>query len=294
MLARQDGMDDLGNEGGDLARLLAAVRQSARYRRVSPALILAIGRRELATGRGLKEAIKATKGRLHQVCGAFQEGEPRYDAWIRELEAAAESGDAGAFRGACATIMRCHASTRERLPLLDRFYAETIGGLPPPRSVLDLGCGLHPLAIPWMGLPPGVVYRCYDVDAELIDFLNRFFALIGIDGRAEVRDLAANPPHEEADLALALKLLPTLDHLARAAGAALLRALRASHILVSFPAHSLGGRQKGMARHYEARFGSLLAAEGMQARRITFPTELVFLVDGARADPMYTGGMEED
>jgi 16S rRNA (guanine(1405)-N(7))-methyltransferase len=264
-----------------LHRLLVAVTQSARYRGISPDLICAIGRRELAAGQGLKAAIKATKSRLHQVFGAFHLGEPRYADWLLDLEAAAMTADPAALRAACAGVMSRHASMRERMPLLDRFYAEIFAGLPPPRSVLDLGCGLHPLALPWMGLPPDAVYRCYDIDAELIAFLNRFFAIVGVDGHAALRDLAAAPPGDAADIALALKLLPSLDHLAGDAGAALLRGLRARHVLISFPARSLGGRQRGMPNHYEARFGALLAAEGRTIlRTVPFSTELVFLVGG--------------
>jgi 16S rRNA (guanine(1405)-N(7))-methyltransferase len=264
-----------------LHRLLAAVRLSGRYRGISPDLVSAIGRRELEAGRGLKGAIKATKSRLHQVFGAFQRGEPRYAAWLLDLEAAARTADPAALRAACAAVMSRHASTRERLPLLDRFYAEIFAGLPPPRTVLDLGCGLHPLALPWMGLPPDAVYSCYDIDAGLIAFLNRFFTIVGVDGHAALRDLAAAPPGDAADVALALKLLPSLDHLAGDAGAALLRGLRARHVLVSFPVHSLGGRRRGMPDHYEARFGALIAAEGrIILRTVPFSSELVFLVGG--------------
>lgn len=270
-------MGDLPAEQDDLARLLASLSRSARYRHVSPELVSAIGRRELATGQGLKAATKATKGRLHQIVGAFRDGEQDYGAWLHGIEAAA--GDPAALRLACRAAMRAHASTRERLPLLDRFYGEVLAGIPAPGTVLDLGCGLHPLAIPWMGLPPGVVYRCYEIDAALVDFLNAYFNVLGIDGRAGVRDLAIDPPSEQVDLLLALKLLPTLDQLARGTGGALLRTSRAGHMVVSFPARSLGGRNHGMCQHYGTRFEALLAAEGLVARRsIAFPTELVFVI----------------
>jgi 16S rRNA (guanine(1405)-N(7))-methyltransferase len=174
--------------------------------------------------------------------------------------------------------MAQHASTVERLAILPEFYRTVLADLPPIRSVLDLGCGLNPLALPWMGLPADVTYTCYDIDAGLVAFLNRFFALAGIDGHAEVRDVVSSPPREPADLALALKLLPTLDQIERDAGATLLRALQASHILVSFPSRSLCGREKGMAQNYEARFLALAEHEGWPVQRFAFATEIAFLV----------------
>lgn len=261
-----------------LEQVVAAVRQSAKYRQVSAEFVQALGRRELAARRNVKEATKATKNRLHQVCGAFNVGEARYDAWLAEIGAAVKEGGSTAVRAACRRIMRQHASSRERLPILDRFHAEALAGLPHPRSVLDLGCGLHPLSMPWMALGPEVRYRCCDVDAGLVGFLNEFFRLAGSDGQAEVRDVVTSPPTEPADLVLLLKLLPTLDRIERDAGRMLLRSLSAPHLLVSFPARSLGGHEKGMARQYEGRFLAMAAEEGWQTTRIGFPGELVFLV----------------
>lgn len=269
-------MADAGRD--DLERLVQAVLQSARYRQVSHDLIRHIGRQELTSRRNLKEATKGTKNRLHQIYGAYFTGEPRYERWLGELANAAATGDAGTLRAACLSILQRHASTRERVPILDRFYATILAPLPPVHTVLDIGCGLNPLTIPWMGLPPDTTYRCYDVDAGLIAFLNGFFEVTGIRGQAAVCDVASAPPQQPADLGLALKVVPVLDQIERDAGSVLLRALRVAHLLVSFPAHSLSGRDKGMVQHYEARFAALAQAEGWIVRRFMFATELAFLV----------------
>ena len=174
--------------------------------------------------------------------------------------------------------MRHHASTRERLPILESFYTTTLASLGPVRSVLDLACGLNPLALPWMPLAPDASYYACDIYADMIAFLNGFFAHAGIRGQARVCDLAAGAPGDQVDLALVLKALPPLDQQAKHAGRDLLRALNARHILVSFPAHSLGGRGKGMAENYEQRFRALADAEGWSIERFVFPTELAFLV----------------
>lgn len=285
-------------------QLVQEVLRGAKYRAVSVDLVRRIGQQELAAHRTMKDAVKATRNRLHKVYGAFLAAPPRYSRWLEELRVARgvpgeerlhgqEAGivqGAGTCRGAapapwqpalleaCRRIMARHASTAERLPLLPEFYRTVLADLPPIRSVLDLGCGLNPLAIPWMGLAADVTYTCCDIDAALIALLNHFFALAGVNGRAEVRDLVSSPPREAADLALALKLVPTLDQIERDAGATLLRALHASSLLVSFPARSLGGHEKGMERHYEARFLALAGAEGWTVRRFSFATELAFLV----------------
>ena len=279
----------------DITNLIAAVRASSKYAAIGEEVIESIGRRELAARRNLKEAIKATKNKLHQVAGAYVDARLPYGEWLTMLEAAttsdrrptteSESPANSALRTqnselaqACQAIMGHHASTRERLPILERFYATTLASLGPIHSVLDLACGLNPLALPWMPLAPEASYYACDIYADMIAFLNGFFALAGVRGQARVCDLVAAAPAERADLALVLKALPPLEQQARNAGRDLLRGLNARHILVSFPAASLGGRGKGMAENYELRFRALAKSERWSIEHFRFATELAFLV----------------
>lgn len=262
----------------ELEQLVTAVLESAKYARVSTDVIRNVGQRELAARRNLKEAVKATKNKLHQVGAAYLDAGVDYARWERRLQPAAESGDLGQLRLACGEVMQRHSSTRERLPILEAFYAETLQGLPPLRTVLDVACGLNPLALPWMGLPRGVHYYAYDMYLDMAGFLNRFFEWLGMKGEAVACDVAHAPPTRRADLALLLKALPCLEQLDRSAGARLLDGLRAEHLLVSFPVRSLGGRDKRMTENYEAHFRQLVAGKPWEVRRFAFSTELAFVV----------------
>ena len=262
-----------------LDKLVTAVLSIAKYRHVSPEFVRAVGARELAIRPNLKAAIKATKNVLHQAGGAFQDAPMDYAQWLGGLAAVAPGGSSSApFRDACRAMMAAHTSTRERLPILDEFYSATLADVPMPGRVLDIACGLNPLARSWMPIPATTEYVAYDIYTDQMDFLNAFFALAGFPGRAEVRDVISRPPEEPADLALILKTLPCLEAVDRHAAARLLDAVRAPLLLVSFPAQSLGGRRKGMTAHYEARFRALLDERNWPAERFEFQTELAFLV----------------
>jgi 16S rRNA (guanine(1405)-N(7))-methyltransferase len=237
-----------------------------------------VAAREQAKGRGLRETVKATRNKLHQMVGAYLDGEPRYDRWLADLTAAYGTGDPTELRRVSAAVMRHHASTRERLPILGEFYGEIFRRLPPIRRVLDVACGLNPLALPWLPLADGAEYVAYDVDAAMIGFLKGYFALTPLAGRAAVRDIVADPPEEPADLALVLKTIPCLEQLDKAAGARLLDALSAPYLLVSFPARSLGGKQRGMAANYGAHFAELVAGRGWEVEEFLFESEVAFLV----------------
>jgi len=268
----------MGGPNNSLDRLVEAVRASPKYRRVCPDFIRRLGWSELGKGRGLKEALKATKNKLHQVGGSYLDRKVDYPVWLEELRAAAQSGDREALLPVCMKIMGAHASTRERLPILDQFYATALSGLPPIRSVLDVACGLNPLALPWMPLAEGVVYHACDIYQDMTDFLNQFFALLPVQGHAQTCDVTHLGPTRPVDLALVLKALPCLEQVEKDVSLRLLDTIQADHLLVSFPVHSLGGRNKGMTAHYEARFRELVATRNWSIRRFEFATELAFLV----------------
>jgi 16S rRNA (guanine(1405)-N(7))-methyltransferase len=265
----------------DLAQLVEAVRASAKYGAICQEFVEQVGRRELAKRRNLREAIKATKNKLHQVGGAYLQEETHYAAWLADLRSAQQPAN---LKALCRKIMGVHASTCERLPILDEFYAVTLAGLPPLRSVLDVACGLNPLAIPWLPLAQGATYQALDIYEDMMAFLEEFITLplAGVRGRAEARNVLGLGSLPRVDLALLLKAIPCLEQLDKAAGAKLLGLIQADHLLVSFPAQSLGHRDKGMAEHYEAHFRALLAGRPGQVKRFRFSSELVFLISTQR------------
>jgi 16S rRNA (guanine(1405)-N(7))-methyltransferase len=261
-----------------LQALVAAVQMSGKYRAVCSDLIRNVGRRELAARRGLKEAIKATKNTLHQVSAAYMPTHVQYAQWERTLRLT--GGDPAAVRAACRAIMAQHASSRERLPILESLYARTLSDIAPVRSVLDIACGFNPLAAPWMPLAQGARYHAYDIYTDLIGFIGRCLPLLGLDGEAEARDVTVGlPSMPVADVALLLKAIPCLEQLDRQCAGRLLDGAPAHYLLVSFPVRSLGGADRHMAEHYAAHLDELLQDRRWTRQRYVFESELVFLLE---------------
>ncbi len=263
----------------EITDVVRAVLRSPKYRCVAEDLIRNIGSQELRRRRSLKEAIKATKNRLHQVGGAYFLGRPQYESWLEELKAAKHAADMNLFRQTCADIMSNHASTRERLKIIDQFHERIFSCVPSVRSIIDLACGLHPLSIPWMPLAPGTEYYAYDAYEDLIRFINGFLALTITKGCAEARDVTQHQPSVEADLALILNTLPCLEHIDRSAGLKIVENIRAKYLAFSFPAKSLGGTEKNMKNFYEERFSRLVDKREWTIRKLDFETELVILIN---------------
>jgi 16S rRNA (guanine(1405)-N(7))-methyltransferase len=263
----------------DLDAVVSAVASAAKYRTLCEESIRRVAQREIAAqpSAGSKALVKATKRRLHQVYGAFEE-RADYAGILAQLEAAYQGGSQSEIEALCRQALALHSSTRERLPLLDSFFPEIWAVTGRPRALLDLGCGLNPLALPWMGLDAGARYVALDIDRERVRFLNRTFALAGMLPLARCQDVLVRPPDDPADVALLLKMSPTLESQEPGATGRLLEALLAPFAVVSFAVKSLGGREKGMAATYQRRFLELAAARHWTVSRLGFETELLFVV----------------
>jgi 16S rRNA (guanine(1405)-N(7))-methyltransferase len=251
--------------------------RSRRYRTITRPVALRIADRELhAAGGSLEAAVKRSKRRLHQVYGAFMPATPRYERWRTALAEA--RGDSKRLRAAALSILGEHASTRERSRDLEGFYRALFERVGTPRHVLDAACGLHPLALPWMGLPERIRYTAFDIDEALVAFVRDALAAFGAEARTFAADLTCPPPLPGADLALLLKTLPCLEVQQGEAALDAITALPAPVVAVSFPAHSLGGHRRGMGQHHTDRFERAAGARGWSWDTFEAAGERVFLV----------------
>ena len=272
----------------NLEEIVSAVAGSKKYRAICPDTIRRIAERELVAHGSVKAAVKATKRRLHQVYGAF-EGEFEYETAYRQLEAAYREGSEVAIKAACRRMLALHSSTRERLSLLDHLYPAIFERTGQPATILDLGCGLNPLALPWMGLAVGSRYVALDIDANRVHFLNRYLALAGFEPLARCQDILSKPPEDDADVALLLKMSPSLERQEPGATLRLMEQLHTPYLAVSFAVKSLGGREKGMAGQYRQQFTTWMDNRRWPVEKLTFETELVFVVERGRARPGRSG-----
>jgi 16S rRNA (guanine(1405)-N(7))-methyltransferase len=261
-----------------LDMLVEQVQKGESYREIQVELIRSIGRRELREQRNLRAAVKATRSKLHQVGGAYLPNPPDYAGWVSQLEQLPPDRNTPELKRFCLETMRAHASTRERLPIVETFFYEVLAGIAPIRSILDLACGLNPLSLPWIPLDNDAVYYACDIYGDMVSFISHFFAHLRQNGRVWSCDLSQGFPEEQVHLALLLKAIPCLEQLDKGLPLRLLERIQAQHLLVSFPVTSLGGRGKGMRANYETHFRQLVSGKPWLLERLEFPGELAFLI----------------
>ncbi|MFZ3150345.1 MAG: hypothetical protein WA116_01530 [Anaerolineaceae bacterium] len=265
------------NETEQLDRLVDEVRRSPKYAQISLSFVRNIAAEELGRHGDFATTVKATRTRLHEMTGAFLAPKLNYTHWVKVFKEI-PSSDSEALKDQSLAMMRLHASISERLPFLGNFYQTCLASIAPVSSVLDLACGLNPLAIPWMPLTPNFTYSACDVILPMLEFLNQYFISQKINGKAFECDLTRTIPTQKAQVALLMKTLRLLERMDKSTATELLDGINADHILVSYPVKSLGGKSKGMAETYTEQFYRLIEGKAFSVQSFAFPTEIAFLL----------------
>ena len=246
---------------------LETLLASKNCREVCEAAVRRLWTEELAKRRNEKEADKAVRAAVHQMTGAFLTPEQLKTArgLLREYLSGREE--------ALDEALRLHASTRERLPCAQAFYAAIFEATGRPERILDLACGFNPL---YLGAK-GYCVTGYDVHKGAVDLINEWANACSWSVRALCADLLGENAFERADLALMMKLLPVLEQQKKGAGVRLLAEVPATWRAVTFPLRTLGGRSVGMEKHY-SDWMEANVPEGLNLHsRLIVDNELIYL-----------------
>lgn len=260
------------------AALQAEIAASRKYRRLMlpEETLRDLLAQEFAHYSNRKAVIQSVREKLHNIIAPYL-GDPDYPAAQAMLQAAFASENANAVRQFCLSMLSSHASTRERIPLLEHFYKQLWEVTGMPATILDLACGMQPFALPWMELPPSTRYFAYDLHHPRVDLINLFFERSGFSGRAYHEDILVNPPQVEADAALFFKEAHRFEQRRRGACLPFFQALQVRWLLVSLPISSLRGTRnlEDRQRHL---MQSILEGQSWQVVEIRFENELVFCI----------------
>ncbi|MDP3734698.1 MAG: hypothetical protein Q8R37_05710 [Nanoarchaeota archaeon] len=233
----QDINDDFVKE-----QLLAYFKQNPRHRailtaKLNPKSALTI------------KIIKSIRAQLRRVYGLFRSSDdPALDLSLIKKVAASASSER---KKIIAAILQSHASTKERVSFYTELYRKIIAVTGKPTVILDLGCGLNPLSIPWMNLKR-VAYHAYDLHEQEVIFLNSFFQVMKINGRAVVADISRSSVVSalpKADLCFVFKMTDIFDQgRGHKASEMVIRSVPARFVVVSFPTVTMSGKKMNFPR----------------------------------------------
>jgi 16S rRNA (guanine(1405)-N(7))-methyltransferase len=262
----------------DHAALVRKISASRKYRVLSPVTIGDIVMRELATANSFKNAEHAVRSKLHKILASYHVGKKFGREWAM-LDQGIGSGSDEAVRAACRALMSLHATSAERLELLEIGYYERIfEKTGTPSTIIDLACAFHPLGLRWMGLPKRTVYYAYDANIEFVDMVRDYFLLEGIDGMVIWSDILCQPPACMADLAFFLQTYHCVEARRAGGGLEIVDSVPARWVVLSLPKESFGGRPMQRLATFASDIQARAATRGWPVYRVTWPREEVWII----------------
>lgn len=260
-----------------LKQLQTEILTSAKYRQLDlpPATIQNLIEQELPHYKHLKDLKQAVKKKLHVIVAPYL-GDLDYQQTVLDMHEAFK-GDQLAIENLCQSILTSHASTRERLPLLDTFYQSIFSITGVPASILDLACGLNPFALPWMNLPADTSYTAYDLNRPRVDLLNAFFDSYHQHGQAICIDVFVEPPSICAEVAFFFKEAHRQEQRQRGSNRQFWLSIPVKTLVISLPAASLTGKHDKMEQHQRLVYNTI---EGLNwsVKEILIGNELIFII----------------
>jgi SAM-dependent methyltransferase len=170
----------------------------------------------------IKILVKEIRSELRKLTGRFQKSLKK-----RKFDSTADFEE----------ILKTHTSTAERLD----FYPELKKRIIKlnPKSILDLGCGLNPLAL----ADKKAMYYASDIKEDEIEIIKEFFKKNKIKGRAFIHDLRNTGEQlPKADLCLIFKVLDIVDKKNHATARKILENVNCKKFLISFSTKKISGR----------------------------------------------------
>ena len=265
------------------ATIAAELRQSAKYRDLCDQTIDRIAADAARRHAKPAEAVKAAKRKLHQIFAAYSD-QASLKSIVSDVEnLPMRAEDPQAFDAGAERLLGQHASTAERSAAKGKLYWALWEIVGVPETLLDLACGYHPFALPWMGLPKTTQYYAFDIDKRLVAAVGLFLQKAAQPGSAACGDLLVEVPQIRADVALLFKTLPVLEQQEKDVAAKILGAIPARHVIVSFPLRTLGGRDVGMAKTYEKLMEEIMSEfrRAEPPRRLVIANEIFYVISSA-------------
>lgn len=174
-------------------------------------------------------------------------------------------------------LLKTHSSTAERLdfyPKLKKIISQL-----KVKSILDLGCGLNPLAL----ANKKVKYHASDIKEDELEIIEKYFKKHNIEGKTFVYDLRKpKKALPKVDLCLIFKVLDILanDKKSRAIlTEKILKEVPCKKLFISFSTIKLSGRKMNFPKRYW--FENMLERKNLKYKTFSSDNEVFYLVDKA-------------
>ena len=168
-------------------------------------------------------------------------------------------------------LLKTHSSTKERLPFYNKI--KKLISSYSPSSILDLGCGLNPIAL---NPSQSTFYYCYDIKSSDLKLIKHFFKTKKIKHKTYHKDITKVNKFPKTDLCLIFKTLDIIDNSSHSISTSILKKINSPIIIASFSTKTLSGKpMNSPKRHW---FEKILKELNYSYKTLKFPNEIFYLI----------------
>ena len=257
-------------------KLVEKIQKMPKYKSldIPTETITSLIRQCLPISKNTAELEKRVRDKLHNITALYL-GEIDYQKAIDEFRRVKHNRHA--LQQFCLQNLTSHASTKERGHDLAALYRQLFDRIGRCKSIADLACGIHPLGLPFMGLPLDTAYYAYDLNKARVEFLDIFITEQGYGGGCFHQDILTSPPAIYFDVAFFFKEAHRFEKRHPGIMCAFLDSISASKIVVSLPLQSLG-TGSGLSPVYEDTLREYAAKHSRAFDNFAYGNEVFYII----------------
>jgi len=227
-----------------------------------------------------ESSLKRVRARLHRFHSSYQtKGKKKRGDILEELKK--DPNNIEVTNKLLSTMI----STKERLPNYKTLYNQIFKITGKPKTIIDLGCAINPTSFPYMNLSRTTKYYGYDIDTNDIKFVNNYFKIMKIEGKAKILDVRETNKLKKlpnSDIILMFKLYDLIvpkNKKKKKIGEEIINILinKTNHIIVSFPTKTL--TRKPMNLPKRIGFEMMLARNQLKFEFIKTDNEIFYVIN---------------
>lgn len=220
-----------------LNELIFEIKRKKELSQIEESVVLAILEKQLTkrnisptnlNSKQKKELVKKIRAELRLLTGRFEKKASNLRKEYKKLSENKEWNK----------ILTSHSSTKERIEADGYKIIKKIISKYKISSILDLGCGVNPLAI----AKRDIYYTAIDINNSELEIVKSFFRVNKIKGNIYAQDIRHTENFPSVDLCFLLKLLDVIEAKGHKLAEKIIKSLNCKYILISFSTKTLSGK----------------------------------------------------
>lgn len=252
--------------------IIAEIKKNKKYSNLHPNIIERIVKKYLKKYSDEATVAKHAKSELFKVHTSFFT-KTNYERELQNLKVAYATGSQRKIKAMHEEILKRYDPRRVWL-IEENFYEKLFEITGVPKTIVDIGSGLHPLVIPFMNFKGE--YYAYDVNKVEIDFLNEVFKLMNLPELAFWQDCISEPPKVKCDVAMLFKIATAFEWQEKGSFRRVVDKLNAKHIVISIPMRGMQNLANEEKFFYTTMGESI---KNYKVTKIVYPKELFFILE---------------